>query len=98
MASIDIESRIHEAEADLLDSEPVASEMTNSNATGWEIDEIKVLDSTKSGARVYARFRFTLKGEQREGRAFSGDTIWGEAAAEVTDNEVKFTVYKVKRS
>jgi hypothetical protein len=98
MAKEDIQSRILNAEADLLDTDMISSAMADSNATGWELDAIKVIDVTSTGARTYARFRFTLKGEQKEGRAFSGDTIRGEAAAEITDSDVNFTVYKLRRS
>jgi hypothetical protein len=95
----EIDSKISETMAGLLDAEAVSSEMASSNADGWGIDVFEVLGIDLSRPdEIRAKVSFTLSGNQKDDQQFCGTSIEGETVAIIdASGHVRYTEVTAER-
>jgi hypothetical protein len=65
----------------LFDDDAMSGTMSETNAFGWSVDELEVMNIDLQEDECAASFTFTASGDQDPDRMWSGDTITGEGTA-----------------
>jgi len=92
------EHKISDTAYDLIDYEPVVSEIGSTNAVGWGLDVFDVLEVelTDSEARIHIEYQ--LEGRQEDDKPWFGSAISGEALAIVdSEGRVRYTNITAER-
>jgi hypothetical protein len=82
----ELDERISLAVQDLVDSDAVIAEMTETNTTSWDVDDFGIGDIDLSGESASVDLTFTVTGEQEDDKPWSGTQAAGEATAIIDSN------------
>lgn len=75
----EIDMIIANTNQEVMDSEEFASEMANTNATAFDVDDYEVAGVTFEPEECVVRLSYSASGEHDEDKAFGGDRITGSA-------------------
>ena len=96
----EIGAKIRPTVSEILDDDGIAGEIASSNADGWEVDDLE-FDVSKvafSDGQARVPLSFSLCGDQKEDRPFSGTTIKGTAVVVIDSiGQVSYTDVKGDR-
>jgi len=81
-----LESILEDSISDLVNDDPVSSEIASSNATGWGLDTFEITDVKFDKGRCKAHVAFSFSGDQDDDKPWCGTEIRGECVALIDEN------------